>query len=174
MDYTTLLLVDFSVIKPDPGLIFWTLIVFVLVWTMLAKLAFKPMQEALKQRENDIQSALDQAKLAREEMANLKAENLELLRQAQEERTKILKEAKEAKDAIIAEAREKAQDDARKIVDNAKESIENQSRAAMIELQNQVGILSVDIAEKLLRRELEDKGKQEAFVNSLIKDIKMN
>lgn len=174
MDYTTLLLVDFSVIKPDPGLIFWTLIVFVLVWTMLAKLAFKPMQEALKQRENDIQSALDQAKLAREEMANLKAENQELLRQAQEERTKILKEAKEAKDAIIAEAREKAQGDARKIVDNAKESIENQSRAAMIELQNQVGILSVDIAEKLLRRELDDKSKQEAFVNSLIKDIKMN
>jgi F-type H+-transporting ATPase subunit b len=169
-----LFLADFSVIKPDPGLIFWTSVIFILVWGILGRVAFRPIQNALKKREDDIQGSLDEAKRAREEMAHLKAENEELLRQAQEERAKILKEAKEAKDAILKEAKDKAQDEARKIVTSAKEDIENQRLAAMTELKNQVGVLAIEVAEKVLRRKLEDKQSQEQFVNQLVDEIEMN
>ncbi len=168
-----LFLADFSVIKPDPGLIFWTALIFILVWFVLGRMAFRPIQNALKQRERDIQNALDEARKARQEMANLKAENEELLKQAQEERVKILKEAKEARDTIIHEAREKAKADAHKIVENAKHEIENQRMAAVVDLKNQIGLLSIEIAEKVLRRQLEDKQGQEKFVKSLVDDIKL-
>ncbi len=169
-----LFLADFSVIKPDPGLIFWTTIVFILAYAILGRFAFRPIQEGLKKRESDIQDALDEAKRAREEMDSLKSQNEELLRQAQEERAKILKEAKEAKESILAEAKEKAQDEARKIVTGAKEDIENQRMAAMTDLKNQVGILAIEIAEKVLRKQLDDKKSQEQFVSELVDDIKMN
>ena len=169
-----LFLADFSVIKPDPGLIFWTALIFILVWGGLGRLAFRPIQNALKQRETDIQSALDEALKARQEMANLKAENEELLKLAQEERAKILREAKEAKDTIISDAREKAREEAQKIVSNAKAEIENQRMAAVIDLKNQIGKLSIEIAEKVLRQELGDKNGQERFVNTLVDEIKFN
>ena len=94
-----LFLADFSVIRPDPGLILWTSVIFILVWGILGRMAFRPIQDALKKRESDIQNSLDEAKRAREDMANLKAENEQLLIEAREERAKILKEAKEAKEA---------------------------------------------------------------------------
>jgi F-type H+-transporting ATPase subunit b len=169
-----LFLADFSVIKPDPGLVFWTTIVFLIAWALLGRFAFRPIQNALKKREDDIQSALDEAKLAREEMDNLKAKNEELLRQAQEERASILKEAKEAKDSILSEAKQKAQEEARKIVNNAKQDIENQRLAAITDLKNQVGVLAIEVAEKVLRKQLDDKKGQEQFVNELVDDIKMN
>ena len=96
-------LADFSVIKPDFGLIFWTVIIFLLFWFIIGKMAFRPIAEALKKRQQDIQDSLDEAKKARQEMAELKAENEDLLIQAREERAKILKEAKEAQDTIIRE-----------------------------------------------------------------------
>ena len=169
-----LFLADFSVIKPDIGLIFWTTLVFLFVWIGLGRLAFRPIQKALKKREGDIQHALDEAKLAREEMANLKAENEQLLAEAREERAKILKEAKAAKDSIIEEARVKAKDEARKIVTNAKEQIENQKMAAMIEIKNKVGVMALEVAEKLLHKELGEDGEQQAYLQRLVDDIKLN
>lgn len=169
-----LFLADFSVIKPDPGLIFWTTLIFLLVWVLLGRMAFGPIQNALKKRENDIQSALDEAKKARDEMAALHTKNEELMRQAQEERAKILKEAKETKDAIVKEAKEKAENEARKIVTNAKQDIENQRLAAMTDLKNQVGVLAIEIAEKVLRNQLDNKGAQEKLVDDLVKEIEMN
>lgn len=167
-------LADFSVIKPDFGLLFWTAVIFLLFWFLIGKAAFKPIAEALKKREDDIQNSLDEAKRARQEMSNLKAENEELLAQAREERSKILKEAKEVRDNIIAEAKEKANDEAQKIVAQAKEQIENQKQAAMTELKNQVGGMALSIAEKVIRKELAGNAEQETFVNSLVNEIKLN
>jgi F-type H+-transporting ATPase subunit b len=169
-----LFLADFSVIKPDPGLIFWTSLVFILVWGILGRMAFKPIQKALKKRESDIQSSLDEARHAREEMANLKAENEALLRKAQEERSKILKEAQEAKEAIVNEAKNKAKEEARKIVTSAKLEIEQQRLAALTDLKNQVGVIAIDIAEKVLRKELKGDSNQEQFINTLVDEIKLN
>lgn len=169
-----MLLADLNVIKPDPGLILWTTVIFLIVYGLLSRFAFRPIQEALKRREHDIQSSLDEAQKARQEMANLKSENEELLRQAQEERTKILREAKEAKESIINEAKDKAKEEARKIVNNAKEEIENMRQEALVDLRNQVGNLALDVASKILRKDLEENGEQEKYARKLIDEIKFN
>ena len=169
-----LFLADFSVIKPDPGLLIWTTIIFGLFWFLMSRFAFKHIAASLKQRETDIQNALDEAKKAREEMSNLKAENETLLAQAREERTQILKEAKEAKDEIIAEAKERANTEYKRKVESAIQDIENQKMAAMVMLKNQAGQLAVEIAEKVLRKELADKTAQEAYAKSLAETIKLN
>lgn len=167
-------LADFTVMKPDPGLLVWTLLIFILFWALMARFAFKPIQNALKQREDDIQKSLDEAKKAREEMTNLKAENEQLLKQAQEERMKILKEANEAKEAIINESKNKAKEEAQKIVANAKEQIEHQRMAAITDIKNQVGKMSLEIAEKVIRKQLEGNQEQERFVNTLVEEMKLN
>lgn len=169
-----LFLADFSVIKPDFGLFFWSAVIFLLFWFGVGKMAFKPIQEALKKREGDIQDSLDQAKNARAEMASLNAKNEELLAEARMERSNILKDAKEAKETIIKDAQKEAKEKAQKIVDSAVKEIENQKRAAMIELKNQVGEMALDIAEKVLQKELKSDKAQVSFVDQLVKDIKLN
>lgn len=167
-------LADFSVIKPEPGLLIWTTIIFLLFWYLMSRFAFKPIAESLKKRELDIQNSLDEAKRAREEMSHLQAENEKLLAQAREERSAILKEAKEAKDEIIAEAKERANAEYKRKVESALQDIENQKMAALVALKNEVGNMAVDIAEKLLRKELANKSEQEAFAKSLAENIKLN
>ena len=167
-------LAEFSVIKPDFGLFFWTLLIFLLLLSLLAKFAFRPMVEALNEREKTIADSLAQADNARSEMANLKSQNEALLAQAREERTQILKEAKEMGDGIVADAKTRAQDEARKITQAALAEVENQKRAALAELKNKSGQLALDIAGKVLRRELSSNPEQQRYVNSLTKEINLN
>jgi len=169
-----LFLADFSVIKPEPGLLIWTTIIFGLFWFLMSRFAFKPIGTALKQREIDIQSALDEAKKAREEMSHLQAQNEILLQQAREERTAMLKEAKEAKDEIIAEAKDRANAEYRRKVESAIHDIENQKMAAMVALKNQAGQLSIEIAEKVLRKELANKTEQESYAQQLAESLNLN
>lgn len=169
-----LFLADFNVLKPEPGLLIWTTIIFLLFWFLMSRFAFKPIGTALKQRETDIQSALDEAKKAREEMSHLQAENEKLLAQAREERSAILKEAKEAKEEIIAEAKERAHAEYKRKVESALTDIENQKMAAIVALKNEVGTMAVDIAEKILRKEFANKTEQENFAKSLAENIKLN
>ncbi len=168
-----LFLGDFSVIKPEPGLLFWTVVIFLIFWFLMARFAFKPITNALKKREQDIQDALDQAKKAREEMALMQAENEKLLAQAREERAQMLREAKEAKDQIIAEAKERANAEYRRRVESALQDIENQKMAALIELKNTAGQMAVEIAEKILQRELSDKATQEAYARQLAEQMRL-
>lgn len=167
-------LIDFTPIKPDFGLIFWTTIIFLIFWLAIGKFAFRPIAAALKKRESDIQGSLDEAKRVRQEMQNLKAENEALLIQAREERAHILKEAKEVGNRLVDEAKGKAKVEAQKIVADAKEQIEHQKMAAITDLKNQVGAFSIQIAEKVIRRELSTNKEQEGFVNDLVKEIKLN
>jgi F-type H+-transporting ATPase subunit b len=169
-----LILADFTVMKPDPGLVFWTFLIFLLVWIILGRVAFKPIQKALKQRENDIQSSLDEAKRARDEMAQLQSQNEQLLKEAQVERAKILREAKDTKEAIIKEAKEAASEEAKKIVADAKAQINNMRMETMTNIRNEVGTMAVDIAEKVLRSKLQGDKEQEALVNQLVDEIKFN
>lgn len=167
-------LAGFPVMMPDPGLLFWTTIIFLLFWFIMSRVAFKPIANSLKERETDIQNALDEAKMARQEMANLQAENEKLLTQAREERTAILKEAKEAKEEIIAEAKERANAEYKRRVESAMQDIENQKLAAMVDLKNQTGKLAIEVAEKILRKELTNNPDQVAFAKSLVDQIKLN
>lgn len=167
-------LLSFDPIKPDFGLLLWSSVIFILFWVLMGRLAFGPIKDALKKRETDIQDALDEAKNARVEMSNLKAENEQILAQAREERSKILKEAKDIKDSMIKDAKDKAKEEAQKIVTSAKNEIENQKQAALIDLKNQSGMMALEIAEKIIKKQLSGDSEQEKFANSLIDDIKLN
>ena len=167
-------LADFSVIKPDFGLLFWTTIIFGLFWFMIGRFAFRPIAEALKKREDDIQGSLDEAKKAREEMANLKAENEALLAEARIERAKILKEAKEAAANFEKDEREKTKEKIKKMMEEAKQQIENQRMAAVIDVKNQIGLMAIEISEKVLKKELKGDKDQENFVNTLVDELNIN
>jgi len=167
-------LLEFSPIKPDYGLLMWTSIIFCLFWYIMAKYSFGPIARALKSREDDIQDSLDEAKRAKEEMANLKAENEKILAEARLERAQILKEGKEIKNSMISEAKQKAKDEAQRIVSSAKLEIESEKKAALLEVKNQVGTMATDIAEKVLRKELGGQADHENYVNKLVGEIKLN
>ena len=169
-----LFLADFTVLEPEIGLLFWTTIIFATVWFFLGRSAFGPIAKALKDREDSIDNALKSAEKARSEMAALSARNEELAKQAQIERAAILKEAKEAKADIIKQAREEAKEEASKIISNAQSEIDRQKRAAMTEVKNMAGNLALQIAGQVIQKDLAADGAQEAFVNDLVKDIKLN
>ncbi|HNW00200.1 MAG TPA: F0F1 ATP synthase subunit B [Chitinophagales bacterium] len=168
------LLGAFDIITPDPGLFIWTVFVFLILLWILNKFAFGPIKSALKKREDSITDALAQAQKAREEMANMKADNEKILNEAREERSRMLREAKEARDLIVSEAREKANAEYNRIVEEAKGAINNQKMAAMIEIKNSVGNMVLEVSEKVLRRELNNKNDQEAYVKQLVDEIKLS
>lgn len=163
-----------ELLTPDIGLVAWSTIAFLIVLFLLKKFAWGPILGALSEREKSIEDALSSAEKARAEMATLVARNEEIMQQAREERTSILKEANTVKEQIIADAKEKAQAEASKIVAAAKEDIEVQKKAAMADMKNAAAELSLSIAEKVLSRELSDKGAQEKFVNELADKASLN
>ncbi len=163
-----------DLIIPSEGLLFWTTIVFVILLVLLRKFAWKPILGAVQTREGNIQKALDSAKDAEEKMNALTAQNEDLLKQAREERNVILREAKAAGESMVAEAKDSAQKDADRILVSANEQIANERMKAVVELKNQVGKLSLEIAEKILKSELDDKAKQESLVNHLVEDVNLN
>lgn len=164
----------FPPFQPSPGLALWSTIIFLLFWWIMSKYAFKPMMNGLKKREDGIKSALAEAQKAREEMANLKAENESILAEARDERAKMLKEAKETRDAIINEAKDKAREEANRLTSTAKMEIENEKKAAMIEVKNEVGNIATEIAEKILRKELKGNPDHQSYVNTLVGEMNMN
>lgn len=167
-------LAGFAPFQPTPGLALWSLIIFLLFWWIMSKYAFKPMMEGLKTREDNIKGALAEAEKAREEMANLKAENEKILAEAREERAAMLKEAKDTKANIINEAKDKAKDEAQRIMSSAKLEIENEKKAAITEVKNKVGLMATDIAEKIIRKELKGNSEHESFVNTLVNEMNLN
>jgi F-type H+-transporting ATPase subunit b len=161
-------------LSPSIGLIVWSLLAFFTVLWLLKKFAWNPILKALDEREKSIQYALDAAERAKEEMANLKANNERIIAEAKAERDIILKEAREMKEKIIAEAKERAAKEAEKIIAIAHENIQNEKMAAITELKNQVAHLSIEIAEKILKQELSEKEKQKTIINNLLQEVKMN
>ncbi|MEJ5994743.1 F0F1 ATP synthase subunit B [Pedobacter sp. Du54] len=160
--------------SPSIGLIVWSSIVFLTLLFILAKFAWKPVMAAIKEREQFIDDALNKAELAKQEMARLTAQNEDLMKQARAERDEILKEAKTLKDNIVNEAKTQAQTEGAKLIEKARIEIENQKKAALAELKGQVSTLSLDIAERVLRSQLDDKAKQQDLVTSLLKDVELN
>lgn len=163
------LLNDFS-----PGLFFMQAIILLILIVLMGKFAWKPILKSLDEREIGIKNAIEAAEEAKKEMAKLNAENEKILAEARIERDKVLKQAKEAADRMIAEAREKASSEGDRLVANAKEAIENEKKAALTEVKNQVAILSIEIAEKILRKELSSKESQKDLVDGLIKEVTLN
>ncbi len=163
-----------ELVKPEFGLVFWMTLSFLIVVFILSKFAWGPILNSLKDRETSIEDALNAAKKAKDEVANMKAENEALLQEARQERDRMMKEARDTKDAIVAEARSKAKSESDRLLAMARESIQNEKMAAITELKNQVATLSIEIAEKVIRQQLANDEKQKALVTELLKDVKMN
>jgi len=163
-----------ELVSPGIGLIFWMTLSFLIVLFILKKFAWKPIMKSLHEREDTIDEALHAADRAREDMKKLKFDNEELLKQAKEERDEILKAARKVKDSIIEESKIKANEEANRIIESAKEAIENEKLAAITDLKNQLATLSIDIAEKLIKEELSTNIKQQDYIKKLVDEVHFN
>jgi F-type H+-transporting ATPase subunit b len=163
-----------DLISPGSGLIFWQLFGFLGLLFILIKFAWKPMLAALEERESSIENSLKAAESARNEMANLKADNEKLLAEARLERDVILKKAQEASVKMIEDAKNEALKVGAQQIENAKAVIETEKKAALTEVKNQVAILTIEVTEKLLRRNLTDEKASKALVDEFVKEIKLN
>ena len=160
---------DFSV-----GLFFWQTLLFVVLVFFLRKYAWKPILNAVEEREEGIKNALDSAEKAKNEMKNLNADNERILAEARIERDNLLKEAREIKNNIINEAKTQAGSEADKILTSAKEQINNEKMKAITELKNSVADLSIDMATMVLKSELKDADKQKELVSKALKEAELN
>ncbi len=163
-----------DLVTPGIGLLFWTTLIFFLLLLILRLFAWKPILNAIKNREVSIKSALESAEKAKEDMKKLLAKNEEILQAARGERDLMMKEAKEVKEKIINEAKEKAAQEANRLIQLARQNIQNEKTTAINELRQQVANLSVDIAEKILREKLAGDKEKKALINKLLDDIKLN
>lgn len=163
-----------ELLTPSLGNIFWTAVVFLILILLLGKFAWGPILKAVRTREDSIQDALNQAKLAKKEMENLKADNERILREAKLERDAILKEARELKDKIVAEAKDAAKTEGDRMIEAAKQSIQSEKNAAMADIKNQIGTLSVNIAESILKQKLDSNEAQSELVQNYINKSNLN
>ncbi len=156
------------------GLFIIQSLIFLLVVFLLGKFAWKPILGAINEREVSIQDALNQAQLARDEMKNLKAENEHIIREAKIERDAILKEAREIKDKIVTEAKDVAKVEGDKMIENARQSIQAEKTAAMADIKNQIGALSVNIAENILKQKLDNSEAHNTLVENYLNKSNLN
>lgn len=163
-----------DLLTPSFGLLIWTLLAFLIVFFILKKFAWKPILQSLKDREAGIAESIATAERVKAEMGQLKSENEALLAKAREERSQMLKEAKDTADKMLADAKERAQSEYNRIVADAQQAIQQQKNAAIIDVKNQVGNLVIEVAEKVLRKELSDKVQQENYIKQLAEGVKLN
>lgn len=163
-----------DLIIPSAGLIFWQLLGFLALLFILVKFAWKPMLASLAEREASIDGALKLAEQARNEMANLKAENEKLLQEARLERDVILSKAHDASLKMIEDAKSESSKQGALLIESAKAVIETEKKAALTEVKNQVALLTLEVTEKLLRKKLGDDKAQVELVDQFIKDLKLN
>ncbi len=163
-----------KLLTPDPGLLFWTLVAFLIVFIILGKMAWPAIIKGLKEREEGIADAIATAEKVKAEMTTLKNENEAMMAQAREERAVMIKEAKEQTLKMISDAKDKAKSEYDRIVADAQVAINQQKNAALTEVKNQVGSLVIEVSEKILRRELSDKNEQEKYINQLAEVVKLN
>jgi F-type H+-transporting ATPase subunit b len=169
-----MVLLNSALLNPNPGLVIWQLIVFGILVFILRKFAWTPIINGLKEREGEIEGALKMAEETRAEMAKLKADNDKLVAEARRERDEIVKEAKEAANRLIAEAKADAQTQSAKILEDARATIAHEKEVMIASVKKDVANLSIEIAEKILRKELSDKAAQQSFVSALVADAKLN
>ena len=152
------------------GLFFWQLLIFIFLVLLLKKFAWKPILDTVNERESSIKDAISEADKARNEMAAIKESNQKVLKEARAEREALLKDARNTGAEIVAQAKTDAKTEANKIISQAQEAIQNEKRAAVNELKNQVAQISLEIAEKVIDTELANKDKQAQLVDKLLKD----
>ena len=163
-----------ELIKPDFGLVFWMLVSFGIVLFILRTFAWRPILNALKEREHTIQERLDTARKAKKELAEIEFGNERIIALAKTERANMLKEAQDTKNKIIEEAKEEARKEANKILEQTNKRIEMQKKEMEENIKDQIANLSVQIAEKVLKERLSDEPKQKEYIHALVNEITIN
>ncbi|MDR6515345.1 F0F1 ATP synthase subunit B [Chryseobacterium camelliae] len=163
-----------GIIEPGIGLLFWMTLTFVILLFLLAKFAWKPIVNAVNDRETSIVDALNQATLARKEMETLKEDNERIIREAKIERDAILKEAREIKDRIVGEAKDVAKAEGDRMIEAAKQTIQTEKNAAMADIKTQIGAISVNIAESILKQKLDNSEAQNELVQNYLNQSNLN
>ena len=163
-----------ELLTPDLGLFVWTLVAFLIVFLILKKFAWKPILSSLNEREKGIADSIATAQRVKSEMAAMQAENQKIMTEAREERTQMLKEAKELKDKIVNEAKDQAKNEASKIIADARVQIDHLKNAAMTEVKNEVASLALQVAEKVLRKNLSNDAEQSNFAKKLAEEVSLN
>ena len=163
-----------DLLTPSFGLLIWTLLAFAIVFFILRKFAWPAIVKGLKDREQSIADALSTAEKVKAEMSQMKSEHEALLAMAREERAQMLKEARETKEKIINESKDAAKVEGSKIMAETRAAIEAQKMAAITDVKNEVGKMVIEVSEKILRRELENKKAQEAYIKELVNEVKLN
>jgi len=166
---------DFSklpaILTPDLGLLFWMLLAFAVVFFVLAKFGFPAITNMVEERKKYIDESLQKAHEASEQLENIKQEGEAILQEARDRQTQILKEAAESRDAIIEQAQQKARTEGVRLLEEAKTAIEQEKKAAIADIRQQVAALSVEIAEKVLRQNLRDDKSQMDLIDRMLDDI---
>lgn len=163
-----------GIISPEIGTIFWMVLGFSIVFFILRKFGWKVIMQSLKEREQSIEDALLAADKAREEMNVLRADHDALIREARAEREAMIGEARKIRSELIEKAKEDASRESEKLVENARLQIENEKRAALNEIRTQVADLSVEIAEKIIRKELSLDKEQQELIGGMLDELKLN
>ncbi|MEI9919567.1 MAG: F0F1 ATP synthase subunit B [Bacteroidota bacterium] len=163
-----------DLLTPSTGLFFWQLVIFLGLFIILAKFAWKPIISGLKEREESIQHALDSAERAKLEMQQLQAGNEKLLKEAREERDKIIRDARQAASLLQEQIQTEAKKTADKLIADARAVINTEKQAALRDVKQQVALFSLQVAEKLMKKNLESDKAQKDLIDSYIKDIKLN
>lgn len=163
-----------DLLTPELGLFIWTLLAFLIVFFILKKFAWKPILQTLGEREKGIADSIAAADRVRKEMAQMQNENEKLMAQAREERSAMLKDAKQQSEQIVAKAKEDTRLIADKMIADAQQQIQQQKMAALTDVKNQIGSLAVEVAEKVLRQQLNTEAAQNAYNNLLAQEVKLN
>ena len=163
-----------GLLTPDPGLVFWMVIVFGIVFAILAKFGFPVIIKMVDDRKAYIDKSLVAARQANEQLVNVKAEGEKILMQAHEEQARILKEAKETQDLIVKEAQEKARQEGERLMAEMKKEIATEKDSAIRDIRRQVAILSVEVAEKILRNKLTDSKEQTELIDRMLDEFLAN
>ena len=160
-----------SILTPDFGLLFWMLVAFVALFLLLAKFGFPAITNAVEARKNFIDESLQNARAANEKLAGIQAETGKVLREAREKQAEILKEAAETRKAIVAEAKSQAAEEGAKLLAEAKKQIQVEKANALLDIRAQLADISMQVAEKLVGRELEKSEAQTSYINDILDDV---
>ena len=163
-----------ALLNPAFGSVVWATVSFLVVLLLLRKMAWGPILQGLKDREEEIEGALNAAKEARAEIQNLQSDNERLLQEARAERDGMLRDARDMADKLVSDAKQQAKDEGERMIEQAKQAIDGERAAAVAELKAEVAKLSLEIAEKLVRQELKDDGAQQELIGRMISDSKLN
>ena len=163
-----------GLLTPNPGLLFWMVICFGTVFFLLAKFGFPVIINAVDKRKKYIDSSLEAARQANEQLQQVKTEAEKLMAEARAQQAAMLKEASATRDRIISDARRRAREEAQKALDETRHQIEAEKESAINDIRRQVAVLSVDVAEKILRKELSKDKEQLDFINRMIAEVESN